>query len=144
MSFASDILPAIGSIRGIPGALGLRPYRVFIRSGAWGGTYTGDGTETQAETEVTEHGQSPKVRFLNDEQLALGGADKGTCTVGPITPSHSGGGTSVALLEGSSLSVGETLHVRLLHQDGSESFYRVTDIDKSRALHYTLTCQPAS
>lgn len=144
MTFASDLLPAIGTIRSIPGAMGIRPYRVYIRSGAWSGTYTGDKSVTVTETEVTEHGHPPKVRFVADEEVALGSVARGSCTIGPITPSHSGGGTAIALLEGSSLVVGQTLHARLVHSDGSETRFRVTDVNKERALHYTMTCEPVS
>lgn len=142
MTLAEALRPTLSAARAIAGSLGLHPYRVYIRSGSWAGTYTGDGAVTVTETEVTENGQPPKVRFVSDETVALGAVARGSCTIGPITPSHSSGGTSIALLEGSSLVVGQTLHARLVHSDGSETRYRVTDVAKDSALHYTLTCEP--
>lgn len=142
MSLAGDLLPALSAARSIAGSLGLRQYRVYIRSGAWSGTYTGDGSETATETELLENGQSPKVRFAGDDQIALGAAVKGSAKIGPITPSHAAGGTAIALLEGSSLADGSTLHVRLRHSDGSDQILRVTNVGKDSSLHYTLECDP--
>jgi len=130
--------------RAIPGIWGLRPYRSFLIEGYWDGAYTGDGESADFETELLVGGQPPKVRFLTSEQLALGGVPEGTCTVGPLTPSHTGGGVAASSLEGTSLAAGNTLHVRLLHSDGSEAFYRVTKVDKQKALRIMLTCEPVA
>lgn len=144
MSFASDLLATIDAARALPGTLGLRPYRAFLLEGYWDGAYTGDGEAADFETELLVGGQPPKVRFLTSEQLALGGVPEGTCTVGPLTPSHTGGGVAASSLEGTSLAAGNTLHVRLLHSDGSEAFYRVTKVDKQKALRIMLTCEPVA
>lgn len=143
VTLAEDLRPALAAARSIPGQLGLRPFRVYLSTGTWSGTHTGDGTESAAEVEITESGQPPKVRFATDEQVALGGLEKGDCVIGSITPSHSGGGTLLSSLDASSLSAGGTLHVRLRYSDGSDSFYSVVGIEKDRALHYTLKCRPA-
>lgn len=130
--------------RSIPGQLGLRPFRVYLLTAFWAGTHTGDGSEGNLpETELTESGQPPKVRFATDEQVALGGLEKGDCVIGPITPSHSGGGTNISSLDASSLSSGQTFHVRLRYSDGSDSFYSVVGVERDSALHYTLKCRPA-
>jgi len=143
MTLAEDLRSTLDTARAIAGTLGLRMYRVYLLEGYWSGPYTGDGEESIVETELlVGSGQPPKVTFATGEQIALGSVAKGGCTIGPLTPSHSGGGVPASLLEGSSLSAGDTLHVRLVHQDGSETIYRVTDVDKSKSLRIKLTCEP--
>ena len=129
------------SKRNLPGKHGLRPYRVFITTGTYSGTFTGEGNETRTEVEILENGYPPKVRFLDDEALALGQLEKGAARIGPITPEHSTGGTDIDDILGTDLSNGETLKVRLSGPDG-DAFYVISSKSFDRALHWMIDVSP--
>lgn len=143
MTLADDLKPLVWSIRAIPGNLGLRPYSVAIVNGYKQGTHTGDLTIFET-TSVTEGGgQSPRVRWLSDEEVALAGIGHGLVEIGPITPSHTGDGTDLGLLTAAELDAGDVLHVLITgpkHPDGA--VYRVVKVTADRALQYRLTCRP--
>lgn len=114
MALAQELLPTFFAGRGLIGEFGLRPFRVYVIRRAWTGTHTGDGTSSDVVTEIVEGGGNPpKVVFVNEEKLALGGLPAGTLDVGPITPEHQGGGTSLALLSGQNVERGEQLLFRV-------------------------------
>lgn len=145
MTLRDDILPIAYSARAIAGELGFRPYRVYVLTGSWSGQHTGEGSETETETELTEAGgQSPKVRFLNDEEIAVGQLVAGTVAIGPITPAFSGGGTDLSTIQ-PSLDAGETIHVRL---DGPYSttakLFKIQKVTADRALRYVIEAAPVS
>jgi hypothetical protein len=146
MALRDDLLPLVSSVRSIAGQIGIRMHSVAIVSGSWSGDHTGDGTEDQTATAITEAGgHPPKVRWLNDEQIAVGQLAKGTVEIGPITPSFPGGGTDLATLVGAALTRGETIHLRITgpaHPDGA--LYRVIDIRADRAFRYMLKASPTS
>ena len=138
MSFASDLLPDLHEIRAIPDDLGMRPHAVAILTGSWSGDHTGDGT---VATSALTLSPNPKVRWLKDEAIVVAGLEKGSCTIGPITP----GFPDIASLIGSSLTAGDTLHVRITgpkHPSGA--VYRVSGSSCDRAFRYMLTCEPVS
>lgn len=144
MALTDDLKPALWQIRAIPGLLGLRPHTVEVAVGSWSGGATGHGTETQAWALVTEaSGQNPKVRWLNDEEVALSQMPAGSCDIGPITPSFSGGGTALAALTGGSATVAQTFLIRITgprHPNGAT--YRLTQSHEDRALQYMLRATP--
>jgi hypothetical protein len=134
--------------RRIPGEHGLRPYQVAIVLGTWSGSYVGSHAKFEETTPVTEQGgQPPKVRFLSEEALALSastgqGLNKGSCTIGPITPDFSGGGTSLSELL-PAVTQKQTVHVLLTgpaYPDGAK--FAVKEVKTDRALHWTLVCEP--
>lgn len=131
-----------------PGEHGLRPYSVAIVVGTWAGTYVGNGLKTEALVAITEaSGYPPKVAFLSEEALALSastgqGLMKGSCTVGPITPDFSGGGTALSDLLPAVTSK-KTVHVKLTgpaYPRGAK--FLVKEVKTDRALHWTLVCEP--
>jgi hypothetical protein len=124
--------------RAIPGALGLRPTRVYILQAAWSGAHTGDGTKTAAEVEITEHGQPPKVSLLSDERRAYGDLPAGTLEIGPITPDHAGGGTALATLQ-PVVAAGTEVLVKLT--GNISGLYRITKVNQDKALHWMLQVQ---
>jgi hypothetical protein len=140
MSLADSLKTLARSIRGIPGTLGIRPYRVHIVLGAWSGTYVGRGVESRTTVEVVEgDGQPPKVRFANDEQIALGGLSKGDVTIGPITTGFDGTATLLA----AAVEAHETVHVILTgpkYPTGAR--FRVREVPTDLAIHWTLRCSP--
>lgn len=148
MTLAEDLRPTLFEARSIAGSLGLRPYSVAIVIGAWSGTYVGRGDKTDTLQPITEAGgQPPKVRFLNEEQLALSastgtGLGKGSCTIGPITPDFPGGGTSLAELV-PAVAAQQTVHVVLTgpaYPAGAK--FLVKEVKTDRALHWLLVCEP--
>jgi hypothetical protein len=120
--------------------MGLRPWRVFLRTGTWSGSETGDGTESASETEILENGQPPKVRRPNGEEIGINLLDTGDVVIGPVTPLNTLGGTALSTLR-PSLANGATFYVRLQYTDGSNVLYRIIDVATDRAIHYTLTCK---
>lgn len=130
--------------RRLPGAHGLRPWRVYVSTGAWSETGTrefGDGTRTDTDTEILEYGQPPRVREVNDEAIALSSdLAKGDYVVGPITPVV---GTAWATLLGSAVTAGQTFRVKLVHSETSETVHCLVKESKmDRALRYVITVSP--
>lgn len=144
-SLRDALLPAINSIRGIPGQLGIRNYRVAILIGTWSGSNTGRGSSIGELFPVTEGGgQPPKVRELNTEELALGSLGKGSIRIGPITPDFAGGGTPISQLR-PAVVAGQTVHVRVTgpgYPNGA--LFLIKDISTDRALHWTMVASPVS
>lgn len=145
MTLAEDLKGLLYGVRSIPGQLGLRPHKVWLLKRSWSGQHTGAGTRTDVEFPITEGGkQAPKVRWLSDEEIAVGSLAAGTVEVGPITPSHKGGGTDLSILDGSTFKTGEVRHLWIQgpqHPKGAA--YRITRIGADHALHYTLQASPA-
>lgn len=133
--------------RTIPARHGLRPYTVAVVVGTWSGAYVGRGDKTEQLEAITEQGYPPKVRFLSEEALALSasvgaGLLKGSCTIGPITPDYTGGGTALADLLPAVTSK-KTVHVKLTgpsYPNGAK--FLVKEVKTDRALHWTLVCEP--
>lgn len=129
--------------RRIPGEHGLRPYGVAIVVGTWSGKYVGGGAKYEQLEPIREaNGQSPKVRFLSEEALALANLNKGSCTIGPITPPYTGGGTALSDLV-PAVHQRQTVHVKLIgpaYPDGAK--FAVKEVKTDRALHWLLTCEP--
>jgi hypothetical protein len=144
MTLASDLLETVYEGRAIAGDLGFRPHSVAIVIVSSSGTHTGDGTRTESETAVTEaEGQPPRIRWLKDDEVALGMLPKGTVEVGPITPSFSGGGTDLDLLNGADLTDGQVRLLRITgpnHPNGAD--YRIKGVSADRALRYMITATP--
>lgn len=131
-------------IRAIPGErFGIRPYSVAIVVGTWSGAYVGSQAKYEQLAPITEgRGQPPKVRFLLEEALTLSGLNKGSCTVGPITPDFAGGGTALRDLV-PAVQQRQTVHVQLTgpaYPDGAK--FAVKEVKTDRALHWTLVCEP--
>lgn len=130
------------SVRAIPGRdFGLYTYRVYVRTSTRDGAYALEGTETASETEILNAGQAVRVRQVSDEQMALTGIGKGSLTVGPITPSHSSGGMTVASLTDPGLA--QQLRFRVVGPDLPDgAYYALAAYVADHALHYTLTLTP--
>lgn len=145
MTLADDLMQVVFDGRGIAGSLGFRPYRVYIVAESYTGQHTGEGGGNIDETEIVEgSNQPPKVRWLKDEEIAVGNLAGGTIEVGPITPEFSGGGTSLELLAGE-LDRGATRYVRIVgpkHPNGAQ--YRLAEIRAERALRYMLRAVPVA
>lgn len=132
--------------RSIPGVHGLRVHTVSVVTATWSGAHVGDGVETKTTTEVVERGGlPPKVRWLSQEELTVGGLDRGTVEIGPITPDCSAGGTAFTTLLADSLTAGGTLQLLITGpQHPSGAVYEVTTSSGDHALHYSLQAKPVA
>lgn len=143
MSLADDLKPLLREIRGIPGELGLRQRRVFLRNRLWlGGGFGGDSSVTEVEI-VEGSGHPPKVRELGDERLALGGLSQGSLEVGPITTPHGAVGITAAQLKGSNLDQYDTLTLRITDPLGS-AIYNVKRLTMDRSMHWKIVASPVA
>lgn len=146
MALADDLKSIVFQMRAIPGSLGLRPHAVAIVTETWSGEHTGEGTRTQVVTAITEaDGQNPKVRWITDEEKAVGELADGTVEVGPITPSNGSVGTLLATLTQPNLATGATRYLRITgpsHPDGAK--YRIKRVSSERALRYMVRAEPVT
>ena len=148
MSLIDDLRPALTSIRAIPGQLGLRPYTVQVVTDAWDGDELGQGTETTTATTISESGgQPPKVRFLSSQERALAGLSNSSVEVGPITPSHTGGGTALSALltlpkQGSTNTIYNWILTGPAWPNGAR--FRVVSHKSDRAGHFLVTLDKAA
>ncbi len=145
MTLAERLKRTVYKGRGIAGTLGFRAHTVAIVSESYSGQHTGESSANIDETPLVEGaGQPPKVRWLKDDEIALGNLAGGTIEVGPITPEFAGGGTDLDLLMGQ-LERGATRYVRITgpkHTDGA--LYRIAEIRAERALRYIIRAVPVA
>lgn len=149
MTIADDLKPIVWALRAIPAQFGLRPYRVSLVTGVNLGAHTGDEAGAYPEIVISEHGGAPpKVRQLNDEEIALANMGGGLWKVGPFTPYFTGateGGNYLPDILGKNLDTGDTHYVRLVgpaYPDGA--LFRIVKVGHDHALHYELTIAPVS
>lgn len=145
MSLRDDLLPVVYEARAIMGELGFREHSVAIVRVHRQGTHTGDGSRAESVQSITEaNGYSPKVRWLKDDEVALGQLPKGSVQVGPITPEFSGGGTDLSDLTGADLERGDVRLLRITgpqHPNGAD--YRIVSVSADRALRHVITAIPS-
>lgn len=106
MTLLDDLLPVFGTVRSIPGTLGLAPYQVEVVVRAWTGGRPGVGSVTEAHTTILERGQNPDVEEVSAREiLASSGLYRDQdLKVGPITPpwtdiDSTTGGTALSVLD---------------------------------------------
>ena len=145
---AESILPALELARSQAGVIGWHIHSVDLVVSTWSGAHTGDGTETTTTTNLLEHGENPRVRWLNNEELALANLESGSCKVGPMTPywvdaaTGTSGGTALSWF-GADATAGQTVHLLITgikHPEGA--VYRVQDVSQERPTKIELTCVP--
>ena len=87
-----DLLDLVDDLRGIPGELGLRPYKVSVVVRTWSGSRPGVDASTSSDAPkvigVDVGTQSPRVRQLTQREIiASGGAyNDQDLKIGPLTP----------------------------------------------------------
>lgn len=108
MSFRDDVRALAESVRGIAEGFGVRPYSVVVRTKSWSGGQPGHGTLTESDATLTEGGSNPKVTFTQTDEVFSNGGAIEVVEVGPITPDHPAGGTSLSTLA-PTLSDGEVV-----------------------------------
>jgi len=117
MSFRSALLPRVRAVRAIPQSLGVRTSQVFVR------TRAADGTVTDLEI-------LPRPRIEE-----VDGAD--VINVGPITPSHAGGGYTIDQLAPARTGAGVSSYYRVVGPRGVVK-YALGTMDTTRAWRYML------
>lgn len=128
--------------RAIPADHGLREWRVYLEVVTWSGEHTGENSGVVISTELTVHGgQPPRVRQLNDEQLALANLGTGILDIGPLTPAHSEGGVDVQALLGSAAAVGDEVRLRITGPEGT-AYYSIDSLRTDRALRVMVRAKP--
>jgi hypothetical protein len=141
---AEDALPDLFEARGEVGEAGFRVHSATIVAETYTG-HTGESLTNIDEAPLVEGGgYNPKVRWLKDEEIAVGNLAGGTIEVGPITPAFAVGGTDLDTLMGE-LDRGATRHVRIVgpkHPNGAR--YRITEIRAERPLRYIIRAVPVS
>lgn len=144
MTLADSLKARVRAIRGIPGQLGLRPHRVFLRRKVYPGENDLQVAVSITETELVEgDSQPPKVRQLGDERRALSGLGAGSIEIGPCTTAGDDGGVSFEELQGALLASDELLQVRISGPIG-EMIYAIKGLTIDRALHFKLVCEPVT
>ena len=142
MALADDLLPVLAYCRSIAGSLGLRPFRVYVVTRTWSDEPAGEGGYTDDETELLESGQSPMVRSVNGDEIAINNLDSGSIRIGPITPEHTGGGLDLDTLQ-SEMNAGQERFIKVVgpgREDGV--LFRIQDPDFDHAMHYTIVAAP--
>jgi len=134
--------------RALPGRFGLREHAVYLVRSSWSGASFGEGVEETVSTPIRvgpSGSYPPKVRFPSQRELALGLMGEGDCEIGPFTPLYGPGGFDREELNGSKLSAGEGLHIRVIGPQTPEPgvLYRIKNVNVDRALRVTMVCKPA-
>lgn len=94
-----DVLPIIDDGRALMDELGFRRFDITLRTVAWSGDRVGLGTATTTDTALTLEPSGSRInvkRVSQHDVVASGGLyQDGDYTVGPITPTYTGGGHAV-------------------------------------------------
>jgi hypothetical protein len=145
MTLADDVIEDVYEGRSIAGEEGFRVHTVAIVVVTTPGPHTGDGVRVENVTPIVEaNGQPPRVRWLKDDEIALGQLPLGSVEVGPITPLFAGGGTDTDLLNGANLSPGQVRLLRITgpnHPEGAD--YTIVGVKAERPLRRVITAKPA-
>ncbi len=140
MTLRDELLDIVYEARGIAGELGFREHSVSLVVASTSGTHTGDGSRTETVTALTNgDGQPPRVKWLKDEEIALGQLPVGTVEVGPLTPTF----TSLDLLNGTDMTTGQVRLLRITgpnHPNGAD--YTIKGVSADRALRYMIRAVP--
>jgi hypothetical protein len=138
MSIRSSALKLAGKLRALPSSPGVDIYMtsVTIRTRTWaGGRVNAEGGYSDSNILITPR---PKVREVAQREITGAGGryEAGDVKVGPITPTYSGGGYTIAQLAPTASSNGvEILYVLAGAIAGD---YKRIDLQTDRALSYFL------
>lgn len=118
MTFRDDILPALDSVRGVPGELGLRLNSVVVRVKTTTGVRPGivGGTTTTTDTSLKVGGgtQNPKVTEVSARDVVASGGlyEAGDYRIGPLTHEWANGGTDLDTVNPTTTTTGrEVLYI---------------------------------
>ncbi len=143
MSFVSDILPDVDSIRGITGEFGLCGTTVTVRTRLWSGGQVGLGTSTDTDVLLRVGGQNPKCRRVTYKQTVAGGGryQEGDYRIGPMTPD--GGGTTFAMIAPPSVAGTEVYYILVGSDTPAEGMpCTAVGIEGDHPIHSYLVVRP--
>ena len=129
MSFRTDLLPTLDSLRALtgPATFDVRTSTVTIRTRTWTGTTVRDATRAGSYSDSTlELTPRPKVQQVGN----------GSLLVGPITPAHASGGYTPEQLNPTPTDSTEVT-VIVDGPNGSHE-YVIVGIDTSKPFRYML------
>ena len=138
MSFRDTLRASIDQIRAIPDDFGVHPYAVAVEVSTWSGSERGEGTETITLTSVTNGGKRPHVRWMTDEEIAVGGFPSGTVEVNYITPDFPGGGTALSVLEPTLGSNATFRYILTGPRFPAGGRFRLIKLEHDRGFHYRV------
>lgn len=132
--------------RALPARFGLREHSIELVVTRWTGGMPGDGERRVTTTPITVHGgAAPKVRFPSQQEIAQGLLSMGDLKIGPFTPDYGTGGIDRATFDGSELSEGSGVTIRVTGpQHPKGAIYRIKNSNVDRALRITLVCSPVT
>jgi hypothetical protein len=82
-TFRDGLRALADSIRGIPGEYGLNEHAAELLLESWSGEQPGQGLPTTHVVPLTVGGKNPKIRWLNQKEIAVSGLPVGTVEIGP-------------------------------------------------------------
>lgn len=141
MSFVSDFLADLDSVRGIPDELGMRLYKVTVRVRTWTTARPGPpGVKTDVDTVLTVAGgtANPHVRNLTSKDVVASGGlySVDDYRIGPLTPSYAGGGVSYSAVDPAQATTAREVAFKIeggQFAAGGEWFERISE--ENTALH---------
>lgn len=138
MSLRGDLRSVVHEVRAIPADFGVRPYQAFAVTRLWSGEEPGEGADEICREEITEaRGNPPRIRFLNVEEIAVGGFESGTVELGPVTPDFPGGGTLIDSVKRSGGGRRTLLHIELVGPEfPTGANFKLKETFSDRGYHY--------
>jgi hypothetical protein len=125
MSFRTSLLPLLQTLRKLPSeTFDIRTTSVLLRTRTWSDGEVGSGTYSDVDLPILP---TPKCKKVSDTQLE----------VGPITPSNSAGGYTIAQLKPDDVEGTEWFYV-CTGPDGVARRYTLLKIDQHKPFRYTL------
>lgn len=145
MALKDGLIGPLDRLRGIPGRLGLRGFKVFVLVRRYSGSRVGVGPFTDAplvQLTVAEGTQPCKVEQVSAKDVIRSG---GTLTdkdlrVGPLTPPYANGGTAQTTLDPPRGASPAEVFYKVTHQslpNGVAWFEKVSD-EVVSLLHYYI------
>jgi hypothetical protein len=133
------LLPVVERARAIPGALGLRRYRVWVRIVEWSGDRVGVGSSSYADTELLVGGSGPKVKQVQSRDVVASGGELSDVMfdIGPLTPEFAGGGIDPSVFNPPKGSRPMEIYFRVVGPGVAAWCQRVSD-STDRNFRYTL------
>lgn len=128
MSIIDDVLPIIRTGWGLVQSSGVTKHALTLVTRTWDGGEVGLGTPTVVRLDITPNPEKKENR-------------DGTVKLGPIIPSHTGGGYTVAQLIPADLA-GEEYWYELTLDGSDPERYAFGALDDSESFQYFLTLVP--
>jgi len=145
MSFVSDILPEIDSIRGITGEFGLCGTTVTVRTRTWSGGQVGLGTATDTDVLLKVGGQNPKCRRVAYKETVAGGGkyQEGDYRIGRMTADFPGSAATFAMINPPTVAGTEVYYI-LVGSDTPAAGMpcTVVGVEGDHPLHMNLVVRP--